>query len=41
LGNIGNKSAVPILNSLLNDNNKYVQYNATESLKKIKDSNGT
>jgi capsular exopolysaccharide synthesis family protein len=41
LGNIGDKSAETILNSLLGDNNKYVQYNATQALKKINESNGT
>lgn len=36
LGNIGDKSAETILNSLLGDNNKYVRYSATQALKKIK-----
>jgi succinoglycan biosynthesis transport protein ExoP len=41
LGNIGDKSAEPILNSLLGDNNKYVRFNATQALKKIKESDSS
>ena len=41
LGNIGDRSAEPILNSLIGDNNKYVSYNAMQALKKIKESNST
>ncbi len=35
LGNIGDQSAVPALSNLLNNQNKYVSYNAAQSLKKI------
>ena len=35
LGNIGDKSAIPALTKLLNDPDKYVRYNASQSLKKI------
>ena len=40
LGNIGDKSAVHVLNSLLGDNNRYVRFNSTQALKKITDSSG-
>jgi len=35
MGNIGDKTAVPLLTELLNKENKFVRYNAAQSLKKI------
>ncbi len=36
LGNIGSKSAIPVLTRLLSDEDKFVRYNTAQSLKKIR-----